>query len=133
MKKAITLFTVFAIVGFLISGCSKSVNNSITFKNSAAGDIFVNFRGELLHVPAGTQLVVKEIDKGTYEYSTTFTVPPGITDAATDGAVSGELSVKAGTKILIFYTSFISESRYTLYATISSSDDKDENSNPLFP
>lgn len=117
LAAAITVFSIFATCG-----CNNSVNNSITFKNIADGDIIVNFRGQDISVAAGGTGVVKEIPKGTYKYATTYSIPAGATSSTTTGDVSGQVVINAGTKILILYSSTIINGVYTLTATLSNSD-----------
>ena len=80
---------------------------------------------------------IKDIEEGTYTYETTFEYPSTATTIKTEGAVSGQVSLKAGTKILLFYSSSESPDRttYTLNATISSSDDifGGDDNNPVLP
>ena len=111
--------TVFSIIGN--SGCSTSVNNSIKFKNLAAGDLIVNFRGQDISIPSGTTGEVKEIPQGTYKYATTYSLPAGATSSTTMGDVSGQVVINAGTKILVLYTSTLINGVYTLSATVSNS------------
>lgn len=113
---AITVFSI------MYSGCNTSVNNSIKFKNLATGDIIVNFRGQDVSIIAGGTGEVKEIPQGTYKYATTYSIPAGATSSVTTGDVSGQVFIKAGTKILVLYTSTLVNGVYTLSATISNSD-----------
>ena len=116
----LTVTTVFSLTAYW--GCSTSVNNSITFKNLAAGDIIVNFRGQDISVAAGGTGVIKEIPQGTYKYETTYSIPAGATSSATTGDVAGQVVINAGTKILILYSSTLINGVYTLSATTSNSD-----------
>lgn len=106
-----------------VLGCSGSSENSIQFKNLSAGDIYVNFRGSFITVAPGKTAEIKSVPKGTYAYSTTFEVPANTISSAAEGAVSGNVTLQPGTKILIVYSSTFVEGVYTIYATISSSDD----------
>ena len=115
------LFLLFVL---MFSGCKTSVDNRITFENLSAGDIIVNFRGESLAIAANQTTVITEIPKGTYSYTTVFTKPASASSSATKGDVAGNVIIKAGTKILILYTSTLEAGIYTLSATISSSDDQ---------
>ena len=135
MKKILAIITLLAICMSFLSGCSNSVDNSLTINNKAESDIYVNFRGSLRLVPAGKELKITDITRGTYTYETTFKVPLGTTNAKTEGAVSGQVSLKAGTTVLIVYSSISSDGTYTLSATISSSDDifGDGGDNPILP
>lgn len=119
-------------IGFL--GCSVSVNNSVTFNNMSDSDLFVNFRGSVVSVPASKSVVVKEIPNGTYNYATTYTVPVNVTSSSVQGDVSGTLIIKAGTKIQILYSSVNNSGVYVLSATMSNSDDQStKTTNPTGP
>ncbi len=108
----------------LSAGCSSSVDNSIKFKNFASGDIYINFRGELITVASGKTVEIKDVTKGTYTYSTTYEVPANTQSTSVQGAVSGDITMKAGTKVLIVFSSTFVDGTYTVYATFSSSDDQ---------
>jgi hypothetical protein len=123
MKYKILTFSVFLFISAAFFGCGSKVENSFTFKNLAAGDVYVNFRGQLIRVPAGQTSAVKEIPMGTYDYSTTYEVPSGVTSSSATGPLSGTVYFKAGTKILIVYSSVFEQSTYKIGATISNSDD----------
>ena len=112
----------------LVSGCSASVNNRITFNNSSDTELNINFRGGVINVAAGKTSVISEIPKGSYDYATTFSSPSGVTNAATTGDVNGQVDIKAGTKVLIYYTSTLKNGVYTLTATKTSSDDLNQTS-----
>lgn len=122
MKKFI-LSILCLIAVFSLNSCSKSVNNSLTFQNQSEGDIYINFRGGIITVPAGQTSSIKEIPQGKYGYATTFTVPAGASSSSSQGDISGTFTVNAGTKILLFYTSTLNNGAYTLYVTVSNSDD----------
>jgi hypothetical protein len=89
----------------------------------AAGDVYVNFRGTKITVATGKTVIVKDIPQGTYDYSTTYEIPSGATTSATSGPLSGTVTLKAGTKILLIYSSAFENDTYKIGATISSSDD----------
>ncbi|MCL5031181.1 MAG: hypothetical protein M1480_19430 [Bacteroidetes bacterium] len=124
MKRSITyvVFFFFALINLV--GCSSSANNSITFNNSTESDIYINFRGSLIDIPAGQNSVIKEIPKGTYDYATTFAVPAGTTSSSSQGNLSGTLKIQAGTKILFLYSSTFSNGTYTVFVTMSNSDNQ---------
>lgn len=111
-------------IGIAGLNCSSSLENSITFQNIASNRIFINFRGDLITVEAGETKIVKEIPKGLFTYSTTYEIPAGSQGSSTSGDVSGTVNINAGTKILIIYSSTYIDGTYTLFATISSSDDQ---------
>jgi len=112
--------------------CSSSPNNSVTFQNMSSGDVYINFRGQMITIPAGKTSSVKNIPNGTYSYSTTYSVPAGVTSTNSQGNVSGTLQIKVGTKILFVYSSTMLSGTYTIYVTISNSDDQ-SSSTPTGP
>ena len=75
MKKRSLISLVFIFAFILIGGCNSSVDNSITFNNMATQQIIVNFRGQDYVIPSNQSVVVKEIDKGTYTYATSYSLP----------------------------------------------------------
>ena len=75
MKKILLLFVLTSICAITFIGCSTTVDNGITIKNLASGDIHVNFRAELTTVKAGGEVSLSSLPKGSYEYSTTYEVP----------------------------------------------------------
>jgi len=134
MKKILAITALFAICMSFLSGCSNSVDNSLTFKNGASNKIYINFRGSLIAVDANKTMELTDVERGTYTYETTFEVPAGTMSANSEGAVSGQVSLVAGTKILVVYSSIFSDGTYTLGATISSSDDiSGGDDNPVLP
>ena len=135
MKKILAIITLLAICMSFLTGCTNSVANSLTFKNGASNKIYINFRGSLIPVDAQKTMEIKDITGGTYSYETTFEVPAGTTSTTSDGAVAGDVSLSAGTKILVVYSSIFSDGVYTLSATISSSDDLSDGNdiNPIGP
>ena len=114
--------------------CSDDPINSITFQNNAAGDVMVNFRGEIIEVPSGQIIQLTDVDKGEFEYETIYSIPAGATSAAAEGEMSGTFELIAGAKILVIYTSVLSEGSYTIYANVTSSVDVNwEERNPINP
>ncbi len=113
--------------------CSSESDTSLTLKNLAAGAIYLNFRGEVTTVPAGRTVVLTELPKGTYAYVSTYSVPAGATSNTAVGELDGEVTIKAGTKVLILYSSTFTDAKYTIYATKTTNDDLQDEDNPLFP
>ena len=114
--------------------CSNGDANSITFQNNAAGDVMVNFRGEIIEVPSGQVVQLTDVDKGEFEYETIYSIPAGATSAAAEGEMSGTFELIAGAKILVVYTSVLAEGSYTIYASVTSSVDVNwEERNPINP
>ena len=117
-----------AVVVFLFAfsfiSCSSSISNNITFNNQTQGDLYINFRGQIVTVPAGQTSKVGKIPQGTYDYATTFSVPASATSASSQGNLTGTFKVTADTKILLYYTSTLISGAYTVYVTISNSDNQ---------
>ena len=135
MKKILLLFVLTSLCAITFISCSTSVNNSLTLKNLASGDIHVNFRAELTTVRSGETIVLENLPQGLYEYNTTYEIPPGVQTSQADEDVSGQVTFKAGTKILIVYSSAVIEGVYILSATKTTSDDlnEEEDPNPIGP
>ncbi len=129
MKKILVLFVLTSLCVITFISCSTTVDNGITIKNLASGDIHVNFRAELTTVKPGGEVTLSSLPKGTFTYSTTYEVPGNLPSSA-DGDVAGEMVLKAGTKILVVYSSIIIEGVYNLSATKSSSDDPSDEGDP---
>ena len=134
MKKTLTLLFLATISLSFLSGCSETVDNRITFKNDALYKVYVNFRASLITVEPGSSAYLTNVPKGTYTYETTFEVPsdPDITATMGNDNLSGEVNITAGTKILIYYTSTQNADTYTIFATITTSDDLTTD-NPVSP
>lgn len=131
MKK---ILAILFISIFSFWGCSEEYETNITLQNLAAGAVYLNFRGEVTQVPAGRTVVIKDLPKGTYDYVTTYAVPANAESTSEVGDLTGQVTIKGGTKILILYSSTFSENTYTIYASKTSSDDlEDTGGNPLFP
>jgi len=130
MKFKIPLLISFIVSFLLLSGCSGKVNNSVTLQNLSGGAVYFNFRGNVVTALSGATASISEIPKGTYNYSTTYSVPAGALSASAQGAVTGILTINAGTKIMIVYSSTLINQQYILYATISSSDSQSGVTNP---
>ena len=124
MKYRLPLFIGITLTFIFINGCSAKINNSVTFTNLSQGNVIVNFRGEAITVTPGNSVIVQEIPKGTYNYDTNYSIPANAISGSSQGAVSGNLIISAGTKILILYSSTLIDGAYILIATISSSDNQ---------
>jgi hypothetical protein len=123
MKKILIIITFLAISLSFLSGCSETVGTKITLQNFASNKVFVNFRASLITVDAGKSVDITDTPKGTYEYETTFQLPPGTTSSEAVGEVSGEIELFAGTRVLIVYGSTFVDGLYTINATKTTSDD----------
>ena len=120
------LYLLFAITSISFLSCSDGPINKITFQNLADGDVYVNFKGSQIEVLSQSTVELEDIDKGEYEYETIFTIPYGTTVFNSEGEMSGSFILKAGTKIIVTYTSVSNEGTYTIYASVTSSDDLSE-------
>ncbi len=106
--------------------CSDGPINKITLQNIADGDVYLNFRGSQTLVPSGSTVELQDIDKGEYEYETVYEIPSGATSFSAEGEMSGTLILTAGTKILVIYSSVFNEGSYSIFASVTSSDDLTE-------
>lgn len=134
MKKTIILLVIISLSLVTLVSCSNTVGNKLTFRNLASNAIYVNFRAELIAVDPGKEINLVDIDRGNYNYETTFEIPAGVESAQAEGDVAGEVVLNAGTKILVVYDSSILNDVYILSATMTTSDDLlDEDINPIDP
>ena len=124
MKYGLPLFISIILTFIFINGCSGKVNNSVTFRNLALGTVYVNFRGEAIIVTSGNSIIVQEIPKGIYDYNTTYSLPAGSIGGSIQGDYKGTLTITAGTKITILYSSTQINGSYIVFASVSSSDDQ---------
>ena len=123
MNKYIKYLPFILLIVFLFTGCTSKLESRVVFKNIAAGALRINFRGAEVIVPAGKTVTVDAIKNGVYTYATTYDIPAGATSATASGDISGEITINAGTKVLIIYSSTYINNVYQLYATMSSSED----------
>ena len=121
------IYIALVILSISLISCSDGPINTITLRNIAAGDVYLSFRGEQINVPSGQTVELQDIDKGEYEYETIFSIPAGATSFSSEGEMTGTLTLQAGKKILIIYSSVLDqEGGYTIYASVISSDDVSE-------
>ena len=136
MKHILISFLLISLSLTLLS-CSDGPINKITLQNTADGDVYFNFRGTQTLVPSGSTIELQDIDKGEYEYETVYEIPVGATAFSAEGEMSGSFILGAGTKILVIYSSvFDQEGNYTIYASVTSSDNMSEDGilpNPIGP
>lgn len=130
MKKRFYKIIIFFIAVLFIAGCKTSVNNSFKITNNAAADVIITFRAQTISVPSGQTTEIKEIPQGTYTYTTAYSVPASATSDASSGDVTRQLTIKAGTRYLLLFTSTLRSGTYTLYATLSGSDDESTPTSP---
>jgi len=125
MKYVLISFLLITLSLTLLS-CSDGPINKITLQNIAEGDVYLNFRGSQTLVPSGSTVELQDIDKGEYEYETVYEVPSGATSFSAEGEMSGTLILTAGTKILVIYSSVFSEGSYSIFASVTNSNDLTE-------
>ena len=122
-KQIIILFTLIVISLITFTSCEPFIENKITVKNQAEGDVQLIVAGKAYEIIANTNLVLSDFPKGTFTYETVYRVPSGISAATAEGDVAGNMVLNAGTEILLQYTSVTQDSSYTIYGILSSSDD----------
>lgn len=135
MKKSYIYIVLLTLSIGLIS-CSEGPINEIKFDNKAAGDVYVNFRGTQIFVPSQGTATITDIDKGEFDYETVFVIPAGVTSFEAADELAGTFTLKAGTKILVIYSSVIEEDVYKIFASITNSDNLAEDGilpNPINP
>ena len=134
MKKTIILFVIISLSIITLVSCSNTAGNKLTFNNLADEVVYVNFRAELIPVASGEEVSLVDVDLGTYAYETTFKLPGGVASGQAEGDVSGELELRAGTNILIVYSSATLNDVYILSASMTTSDDlSDDDIDPIGP
>lgn len=134
MKQKLTYFS-FVVLAFLLLNCSEGPLNSVTFKNMASNDVFVNFKGSQVDVPSGSTVVLEEIDRGEFEYETIYEIPGNATSSSVEGEGAGTIIMDAGTDVLVIFTSTFIDQIYTLYVSVTTSEDQtvEEDPNPIGP
>lgn len=130
MRYKIPLLFSFIVSFLFISGCTGKVNNSVTIQNLSAGTVYFNFRGNVVTAASGSTATISEIPKGTYQYATTYGIPAGALSSSAQGAVTGTVIINAGTRIMIVYSSTLTNGAYVLFATITSSDSQTITTSP---
>ena len=126
MKQKV-IYIALVILSISLLSCSDGPLNKITVQNIAAGDVYLNFRGTQVNIPSGQTVELQDIDQGEYEYETVFSIPAGASSSSSEGEMSGTFILRAGTKILVIYSSVFDQGgSYTIYASVTSSDDLSE-------
>ena len=133
-----SIFFVLIILAVSFFSCSDNPINTITFTNSAAADVSVNFRGTLTNVPVGATVELTDILDGEYEYETIFTLPAGTTTYEAGEQLAGTFDMQAGTKVLVIYVSVFDAATgtYSIDASVTSSNNLAEDGilgNPISP
>ncbi|MEO8233193.1 MAG: hypothetical protein ABI638_12995 [Ignavibacteriota bacterium] len=121
-KQLVVIFTLVAI-GLITFSCEPFIENKITAKNLAAAGVVLNLRGQDYNIPSGETLVLNDFKKGSFAYSTVYQIPLGVTNSSTSGDVVGQMNLLAGTEVLLVYTSVVDSAQYTLYGSLTTSDD----------
>lgn len=124
MKKQLVILVILFLFVLVFTSCNIDLHNKFTFNNYSQEKVSINFRGDIYPVKSGDTFSITDIPKGTYTYATTYELPLGATSSTTVGDVTGSVVFGATTNILIVYSSTFNDTAYTLYATISSSDDQ---------
>lgn len=115
----------------LFMSCSSALKNDITVKNAAAENVYLNILGRIVTVKPGSTQIIENVAKGSYDYSTAFTLPSGVSASSVEGKGSGTVALGPGTHIAIYYTSRIQiatgsgqsgQATYVLVVTVSTSD-----------
>lgn len=119
----IILFSLVVISVISFTSCEPFIENKITARNFAAGDVFLNLRGQEYYIPSGETLVLSDFKKGSFNYSTIYSIPFGISTSTATGDVSGTMILNAGTEILLTYSSVVDSNKYTIFGVLTSSDD----------
>jgi len=122
-KQLIVLFALVTISVIGFTSCEPFIENKITVQNQAAGDVRFIIAGKTYDVASNSSLVLPDFNKGTFAYSTIYSIPFGYTDATAEGDVAGNMVLNAGTEILLQYISNTSDSSYTIIGILTSSDD----------
>ena len=122
-KQIVILFSMVILSVISFTGCEPLIENKITARNLAAAEVRLNIRGQLYSIPAGETLILNDFKKGTFEYETIYSVPAGATEFSAEGDVAGEMVLNAGTEVLIVYTSTLVDESYTVYGSMTSTDD----------
>lgn len=122
MKKQLLLFSVLAGMLFSLMSCEPFIENQVKVQNDSASNVSFILAGKTYDILPGESYVVSDLNKGTFQYTTIYTIPSGITSSNTDGDVAGEMVFHAGTEFLLVYTSVTEGESYTLFGTLSSSD-----------
>ena len=126
MKQKV-IYIALVILSISLLSCSDEPINKITVQNNAAGDVYLNFRGTQVTVLSGQSVVLEDIDKGEYEYETIYSLPAGATSSSTDGDMAGTFTLRAGTKIMVIYSSIFEQGgSYKISVSITNSDNLSE-------
>jgi hypothetical protein len=108
-----------AATALLLIGCASK--NEVKITNVASMSILINFRAETYVIPSAGATTISDIPNGTYDYSTTYSVPLGYKGAVDGDVASGTLVFEEkDTQVNLIYSSSVSDTTYTLHCTRSS-------------
>jgi hypothetical protein len=134
LKKHIVLFPILIVFALFLSSCEGSLNNEFTFRNESAGKLFINFRANIIEVPVGQTVTIKDVPRGTYGFSTTYEIPSNALTSTVQGDAAGQANFNTSTRVLILFSSTLSEEfAYTLYATLTTTEDLTVDDGPTEP
>lgn len=126
-KQIILLLTVVVISLITFTSCEPFIENKITIRNESDGIVWVNLKAQIHEVNPGAVLILNDFDRGNYEFETIYQVPVAVSTSKAEGDVAGTMNLIGGTEIFLLYTSVLtvsqSSSTYTLYGSMTSSDD----------
>lgn len=130
MKKIAVVIV--SVICALFVSCSPALDNSVTVKNIAQETVYLNIFGKIITVKSGGTQTIKNIQKGSYGYATTYTIPAAASSSSVEGNAEGNLMLDAGTRISILYASRLQASQsgggaanqlsYVLVVSVSSND-----------
>ncbi len=135
MKKIKFVLPILIVFSVILSGCESSLDNTFSIKNNALEQVQISFRGNLYTVAANSTstFVIKDIPKGTFAFSTIYRLPADAQTSQAQGDVTGEVTFKQATKVLLVYSSTFIDNSYILFGTLTSSDDLSGDENPVGP
>jgi len=132
-----TIFISLILLSLSLLSCSDDPINTITIQNWASNSVYLNFKGSLTdEIKPGDSIQMTEILQGEYEYETIFEIPSLATEYEASPSCAGFLALNAGTKILIIYTSTFDGNKYSISASVTSSDNLSQDGilpNPIGP
>lgn len=114
-----------ALISFSFISCSDSPENQFKIINNSAADLELNFRGELVVVPSGSEIIVSDLPNGSFGYESVFVLPAGITDLTIEGAASGVIQFFGGTKALLYIISNTTDGSMTISASLTQQESVD--------
>jgi hypothetical protein len=108
-----------AAAALLLIGCASK--NEVKITNVAGGSILINFRAQTYLIQPSGYASITDIPNGTYDYSTTYSIPAGYTGNVDGDAASGSLIFEEkNTQVNLIYSSSTTDTTYTLHCTRSS-------------